>query len=74
MYIMSLAESYYCILEYVMFTLLLLLCIICGLETMSTLMQLQTRRLVSDRSSQLTDGLSQAFILQSPITFTMVPV
>ena len=74
MYIMSLAESYYCILEYVMFTLLLLLCIICGLETMSTLMQLQTRRLVSDRSSQLTDGLSQVFILQSPITFTMVPV
>ena len=74
MYIMSLAESYYCILEYVMFTLLLLLCIICGLETMSTLMQLQTRRLVSDRSSQLTDGLSQAFILQSLVTFTMVPV
>ena len=74
MYIMSLAESYYCILEYVMFTLLLLLCIIYGLETMSTLTQLQTRRLVSDRSSQLTDGLSQAFILQSPITFTMVPV
>lgn len=74
MYIMSLAESYYCILEYVMFTLLLLLCIIYGLETMSTLTQLQTRRLVSDRSSQLTDGLSQAFILQSLVTFTMVPV
>ena len=74
MYIMSLAESYYCILDYVMFTLLLLLCIIYGLETMSTLTQLQTRRLVSDRSSQLTDGLSQAFILQSLVTFTMVPV
>ena len=74
MYIMSLAESYYCILEYVMFTLLLLLCIIYGLETMSTLTQLQTRRLVSDRSSQLTDGLIQAFILQSLVTFTMVPV
>lgn len=74
MYIMSLAESYYCILEYVMFTLLLLLCIIYGLETMSTLTQLQTRRLVSDHSSQLTDGLSQAFILQSLVTFTMVPV
>ena len=42
MYIMSLAMSYYWILEYTMFTLLLLLCLICGLT------QITSRRLITD--------------------------